>query len=151
VYQRILVPVDGSPASLRGLDEAVNLARATGAALRLVHIVNEFFFDAAYTPSPIYEPLRESLRIDGQRVVARAQATVRQAGVEFESNLIETVSGRVSDLILADAGNWQADLIVMGTHGRRGIARLTLGSDAEMVLRSASIPVLLVRWQPEPP
>ena len=151
MYQRILVPVDGSPASLRGLDEAVNLARATGAALRLVHIVNEFFFDASYTPSPIHEPLRESFRIDGQRVLARAQATVRQAGVEFESDLIETVGGRVSDLILADAKKYRADLIVMGTHGRRGIARLTLGSDAEMVLRSASIPLLLVRWQPEPP
>jgi nucleotide-binding universal stress UspA family protein len=149
MYKRILVPVDGSQASTLGLKEAIKLAVATKATVRVVHVVNEFIFDPTYAPAQSYEALLESFRTGGQRILAQAQATVREAGVECQSDLIETVGGRVSGLILAVARTWPADLIVMGTHGRRGIGRVVLGSDAEMVLRSAPVPVLLVRAQPE--
>lgn len=59
--------------------------------------------------------------------------------------LLESIGGRAADLIVDQAKQWNADLIVMGTHGRRGLRRLALGSDAELVVRSASVPVLLVR------
>jgi nucleotide-binding universal stress UspA family protein len=149
MYKRILVPVDGSPASVLCLKEAIKLAVAMKATLRLVHVVNEFIFAPAYATAQSYEALFESFRIGGQRVLEEAQAVVRAAGVEFQSDLIEMVGERVSDLILAAAKTWQPDLIVMGTHGRRGMSRLLLGSDAETVLRSAPVPVLLVRVQPE--
>ena len=149
MYRKILVPVDGSPASMLGLKEAIKLAVASKATLRLVHVVNEFIFDPSYASAQSCEALLESFRTGGQRILVQSQATVREAGVECHSELIETVGGRVSELILTAAKTWPADLIVMGTHGRRGIGRLVLGSDAELVLRSAPVPVLLVRAQTE--
>jgi nucleotide-binding universal stress UspA family protein len=62
-----------------------------------------------------------------------------------ETELFETMGGRASDCIVAAAKQWGADLIVMGTHGRRGMSRLSMGSDAELVVRSTPVPVLLVR------
>jgi nucleotide-binding universal stress UspA family protein len=63
--------------------------------------------------------------------------------------LLESMGGRAADLIVAQANEWGAELIVMGTHGRRGLARVAMGSDAEEVVRSASVPVLLVRGEPQ--
>lgn len=145
MYKKILVPVDGSAASLRGLDEAIKLAKSTGASLRIVHAVNEFFLDQGYTPSPFYDTVIVSMREAGQKLIDDVEAIARKHAVPFESALLETVGGRVADLIIDDAKQWRADLIVMGTHGRRGLRRLALGSDAEMVLRSSPVPVLLVR------
>ncbi len=150
MYRRILVPVDGSPTSDLGLREAVELARQTGATLRIVHAVNESIFDSTYvmpqTLSPqTYQSLCEALRADGTRVLEAAQALARDAGVEHSAQLLETSGGRAAQFILDAVRQWPADLIVMGTHGRRGVSRLVLGSDAELVLRSSPVPVLLVR------
>lgn len=145
MYRKILVPVDGSPSSSRGLAEAIKLARNMNSTIRLVHVVNEYIFDPAYTPSVYYEPWLEALRSGGREILERSLAMVRDAGVECQTGLIETIGGSVAQLILADAKAWQPDLIVMGTHGRRGVSRVVLGSDAETVLRAATVPVLLVR------
>ena len=149
MYRKILVPVDGSPTAQQGLQEAIKLAKATGAKLRIVYVVNEFVFDARYLTQQTFEMLLEARRADGLSILDDAQKLVRQAQVEFTTALIETVAGRVSDLILAAARECSADLIVMGTHGRRGLSRLVLGSDAEMVLRSSPVPVLFVRGPAE--
>ena len=145
MYKRILVPVDGSGTSLKGLNEAIALAQATGAELKLVHIVNEFLDDYAIAPSVNYERIFDSLRDAGQKTLSGANAHAREKGVVTECELNETIGARASNVILEAAKNWHADLIVMGTHGRRGWRRLALGSDAEMVLRSAPVPVLMVR------
>jgi nucleotide-binding universal stress UspA family protein len=71
--------------------------------------------------------------------------------VPHEQKLIETLGGRTADEIVREAKQWPADLIVLGTHGRRGLKRLAMGSDAEMVLRLAPVPVLMVRDEPESP
>ena len=70
---------------------------------------------------------------------------MRKEGVEAESVLLESIGGPAADPIAVQARQWPADLIVMGTHGRRGLARLALGSDAEEVVRIMPVPVLLVR------
>jgi nucleotide-binding universal stress UspA family protein len=146
MYSKILVPVDGSAPSMLGLQEAIRLAKGCGASLRLVRVVNEFILaDAAYVPSVYYERLIEPLREMGRKILEDANATVRQQRLESQTELLETVGGRVADLIVEQAKQWPADLIVMGTHGRRGLSRLALGSDAEMVLRTSPVPVLLVR------
>ncbi|HEY6642480.1 universal stress protein [Povalibacter sp.] len=145
MYRRILVPVDGSGPSMRGLQEAVRLAQVTGARLKLIHVVNEFIFDPVYAPVQLYEPVLESMCANGRKILDEAAAVVRAAGVEVEPELIETVGGSVSKLILEAVRSWPADLIVMGTHGRRGARRAVLGSDAEMVLRTSTVPLLLVR------
>jgi nucleotide-binding universal stress UspA family protein len=148
MYSKILVPVDGSGPSSLGLAEAIKLAKMAGARLRLVHVVNEYVItDANYLPSSAYDSIVASLREAGAKALERAAATARGQGLEPETALLETIGGRVADLIIEDARQWHADLIVMGTHGRRGLRRLALGSDAEVVLRMSPVPVLFVRGQ----
>jgi nucleotide-binding universal stress UspA family protein len=149
MYKRILVGVDGSATSLRGLAEAVRLAKATGASVRVVHVVSEPVADVALAPSVYYEPLIESLREAGGKILEHAASVLRQAQVPFESMLVEAIGGRVAEALVRDATESSADLIVMGTHGRHGIKRIVMGSDAELVLRSAPMPVLMVRDPPE--
>jgi nucleotide-binding universal stress UspA family protein len=150
MYTKILVPIDGSATSLLGLGEAIKLAKSSGATLRIVHVVNEYvILDAAYVPSNLYEMMIEPLLEAGRKMLKDAESRVREQGLEPQSALLDTVGGRVADLIVEDARQWPADLIVMGTHGRRGLRRLALGSDAEMVLRTSPVPVLLVRGTPE--
>ena len=149
MYKKILVPVDGSAASNQGLCEALKLAKSLGASVKLVHTVNEFIMESAYGPIPNYGDFIEALREGGRKVLKDAQAIARESGVEAQSAMVESIGGRAADLILEHAKEWPADLIVMGTHGRRGVRRLVLGSDAELVLRASPVPVLMVRAVPE--
>jgi nucleotide-binding universal stress UspA family protein len=149
MYKNILVAVDGSAPSQRGLDEAIRVAKATGARLRLVHVVNELVMTGDQAPASYYSAVIESLRELGAKVLEDGSATVRRADVPCEQKLIETIGGRAADEIVREAKQWPADLIVVGTHGRRGLKRLAMGSDAEMVLRLAPVPVLMVRDKPE--
>lgn len=144
-YRRIVVPVDGSAPSLRGLSEAIALAKREGARIFLVHILDELF--ALATPeTTLYSPaVVESLRRNARRMLDKAEARVRAAGVPVSSVMPETIGGRAADGIVREARKLKADLIVIGTHGRRGIKRLALGSDAEQVVRNATVPVLVVR------
>jgi nucleotide-binding universal stress UspA family protein len=145
MYKKILVPVDGSTASQRGLAEAIKLAKALNASLRLVHIVDEFVMTVAYSPVP-YEPNFNAALVKlGQSTLKKAEEAVIAQGLKPEVELIEMLGGRAADKIVEQAQRFGADLIVMGTHGRRGVRRLVMGSDAELVVRSAPAPVLLVR------
>lgn len=146
MYQRILVPIDGSNTSNRGLTEAIALAKLTGGRIRVVHVVDELSFAvnssafAGYT-SDVITLLRES----GEKILATAKETVEAAGVGVDCVLHESFAGRLSELVIDEATKWSAELIVIGTHGRRGAERMLMGSDAEQILRLAPVPVLLVR------
>ncbi len=143
MYERILVPVDASPTSMLGLDEAIKLAKLTGASVRLVHVVDQLTFVTGFE---VYTgDLIGMLREAGQKVLGEAKARVEARGVAVTSFLCDTFGARVCDLVIDQAKEWKADLIVIGSHGRRGMSRLFLGSDAEMVIRMAPVPVLLVR------
>lgn len=78
-------------------------------------------------------------------ILEDAKAAARAEGVEADALMVESSGGRVADLIASHARNWPADLIVMGTHGRRGVSHLFMGSDAESVVRTSPVPVLLAR------
>ena len=145
MYNRILVPVDGSATSNLGLAEAIKLARLTGARLLLLHAVDIAAISLTPEASMAVPTLFDAMREAGEQVLAKARATVESAGLAAETILVDTLSGRVSDLVVDHAKKWGADLIVIGTHGRRGVGRLLLGSDAEQIVRSAPVPVLLVR------
>jgi nucleotide-binding universal stress UspA family protein len=95
--------------------------------------------------------LRKDLRERGEQILKDAAGIARQQGVELETKLVETPGGSVGAMIVEHAENWPADLIVLGTHGRRGIRRLVMGSDAEYVVRTTPVPVLLVRGTKVPP
>lgn len=146
MYQRILVPVDGSSCSSHGLSEAVTLAKLTGGRIRLVHVIDEPFMalgmgGVASTAGELLEVVREAAR----RVLTDAAVVVARAGVPTDDQLLDSFDGRVCDLVIKAAEDWNADLVVIGTHGRRGVGRLLLGSDAEQILRLSPVPVLLVR------
>ena len=143
-YKRILVPVDGSPVSERGLKEAIKLARG-GGALRLLHVVEgSTAFIGSDVGGASIVPILEALKATGKRTLAKAERRARASRARPQTVLAENFGGRVADAIIAEAGRWRADLIVMGTHGRRGVKRVLLGSDAEVVVRYSPVPVLLV-------
>lgn len=143
MYQRILVPFDGSPTSIAGLDEAVKLAKLTGASIRIVHVLDGLPFsagDAGFT-GDILGILLET----GSQILLEGKQRVAPSGVPVDTFLSETFGQRVCDVVTEQAKVWNADLIVIGTHGRRGVRRLFIGSDAEQIVRSAPVPVHLVR------
>ncbi|BAU48346.1 universal stress protein UspA [Sulfurifustis variabilis] len=142
MYKRILVPVDGSSASLNGLDEAVRLAKTGGAALRVLHVVDGIAFVGEHSA---FTADAESFRRSGKKMMDDVMSRVRKQPVRADSLIVENLTGRAADSIVKEARKWRADLIVMGTHGRRGFNRFVFGSDAELVVRTAQVPVLLVR------
>ena len=145
-YKRILVPVDGSPTARLGLKEAIRLAKDQKAALQLVHVVDEHGVVMATGEVGAYiADLIPLLRKRGRDVLRNAEALVRREGLTCSTVLLETLLGPAADLIVRQAKKWRAQLIVIGTHGRRGVRRLVLGSDAEQIVRTAPVPVLLVR------
>ena len=146
MYQRILVAFDGSSTARQGLDEALRLAGLTGAKLRLIHVVDELKYVTGFEPFAVYNADLVPLMTEaGSQILEQGRQQARLAGVEAESVLFTSLAGRVSELVAQQAMAWKADLIVMGTHGRRGIQRAMLGSDAEQLLRISPVPVLLVR------
>jgi len=148
MYQHILVPVDGSPTSQLGLDEALRLAALTKGRLRLIHVIDELSLAGSMGAYAAYSDWLEVLRTNGEELLDRAQAQAKAAGVDADTVLHDNFAGPVHELVIQEARKWPAHLIVIGTHGRRGLPRMVLGSSAEKILREAPVPVLLVR-QPE--
>jgi nucleotide-binding universal stress UspA family protein len=155
MYRRILVAVDGSSTSAAALAAALELARTLSAHVRLLHVVDSPYdypdVMFGHVPGDL-EELQQARHKVGQEVLDQAITQARRAQCEPEACLMEGTGGRASQSIVEEARTWGADLIVVGTHGRRGFDRLLLGSVAEGVARTATVPVLLVRGpRPHPP
>ncbi|MFZ2314451.1 MAG: universal stress protein [Gammaproteobacteria bacterium] len=146
VYKRILVAVDGSDTSILAMQEAIALAKDQQATLKLVYVVDEFMVVSEGVPFD-FKKYEASIRKHGQSILNKMEALAKKEGLSIESSLIENTdySTRIPEKIVQESINWQADLIIIGTHGRRGFSHLMLGSVAEGVIRLASIPVLLIR------
>jgi len=146
MFQRILVPVDGSDTSELAVRTAARLARESGGRIRLMHVLDQTVFMAGYDPAggasgQMFGALRDSAR----QILREAEAVIASDGVPCESELVDEPGKRLADSVADAAQAWQADLIVVGTHGRRGPSRLFLGSGAEQIIRGAPVPVLVVR------
>ena len=128
MYKRLLVPIDGSVTAERGFTEAIHLATAHDAQIRLLHVM---------PTAPAEREASEATLADFRR---RAIA----AGVAADVRSLDGFDGPLDDLIVTESEAWRADLIVMGTHGRTGLPRLLVGSEADRVVRLSRIPVLLV-------
>jgi nucleotide-binding universal stress UspA family protein len=142
MFKRILVPVDGSGTSDRAAAAALDLARRLDGAVRFVHLLDETAFAWGYGFGP---DLMESARAGARKILLAAEARAREAQVPADWQLIEAHGQRLGDAIAEHARQWNADLVVVGTHGRRGVARAMLGSGAEQVIRLAPVPVLVIR------
>ena len=145
MFKRILVPVDGSEPSLCGLRKAIGLAATNQASLVIINVVSEAPLIVGMDGYVSYGEMAELMKKAGQEIVGKAAALAREAGVDCESHVVDGGVATASDIIVEQAAKHACDLIAMGTHGRRGLKRLTLGSDAELVVRHASVPVLLVK------
>jgi nucleotide-binding universal stress UspA family protein len=146
IYQQILVPIDGSLTSDKALDEAIRLARLMGARLRLIHVVDELSYVNGFEPAMNYiNEIIPLIRAAGEKLLAHGRQRATDQGVSADSVLVEEGPGRICDHVTEQAKRANADLIVLGSHGRRGIGRVLLGSDAEQIIRHASVPVLVVR------
>jgi nucleotide-binding universal stress UspA family protein len=150
MFQHVLVAVDGSPTGNRGLKAAIGLASDQKATLTILHAVDDmagvsYVGDMGYVPTGYVDKLLDDLRANGRKVLTKAEALARAGGVDANVLLVETKGRTIADVILAQARKVRADVIVLGTHGRRGLRRVVMGSDAEAVLRDARVPVLMVR------
>jgi len=145
MYRQILIPVDGSEASKAGLREVVRIATADASTLRLVHVIDSSVGRDSYDPGTVGDTMIEASRDNGNAVLAEAGEILAKFNLHAEFVLIESHGERIVSRIIAQAREWPAELIVMGTHGRRGIALLAMGSKAAEVLRESPVPVLLVR------
>ncbi|MDO8455401.1 MAG: universal stress protein [Burkholderiaceae bacterium] len=145
-YHQILVPVDGSPTSEKALDEAIRLAQLSGARLQLLHVVDEFGYVTGFEPAMNYvNDIIPLMRVAGEKLLAYDRKKAMDKGVDADCVLIDEAPGRICDHVAEQARRAKADLIVVGSHGRRGMGRVLLGSDAEQIVRHASVPVLVVR------
>ena len=121
MYKRILVPIDGSDTSTQALVAGLQMARESGGSVHIIHVIEELAQVIAYDPYGGYP------------------------GDLADEHLGEAHGQRRADVVIKEAEGYKADLIVVGTHGRRGIGRVLLGSGAEQIIRLAPIPVLVIR------
>jgi nucleotide-binding universal stress UspA family protein len=141
-FRKILVPVDGSETSHRALTMALQMARDAGGKVRLVHCMDELAYLGGFEYSGAY---LGQVRDGATRLLTEAPEICGSAGVEAETQLVERPGQRLGETMAEQARQWDADLIVVGTHGRRGIGRVLLGSGAEQITRLSPVPVLPIR------
>ncbi len=147
MYKRIAVAVDGSDTSTMALSEAIKLAKLMDSTVLLINVCEEMpviWNMEGVAPFPM-EDMSKALIESGKHLLQKDKHRVTESGVNVETRLIEDCNGRIGTVISKEAEQWLADLLVIGTHGRKGLNHLLMGSVAEGVMRSASMPVLLVR------
>ena len=146
MYKRILVPIDGSETSNRALTTAIELAKAFGSRLRLIHVVEEMAYLSGYDQFGGYSgELIQVMRESGAKILDQSMVVAQAAGVETDNMLFDKFGEHLGETVATGAKLWGADLIVLGTHGRRGIGRMLMGSGAEQIIRLAPVHVLVVR------
>jgi nucleotide-binding universal stress UspA family protein len=149
MFKRILISVDGSDTSNKALVAGLEMARETSARVRLVHTVNEMAYMGGIDPYGTYSAdVAGMMREHGAKVLNDAMAIAQSAGVEASQALLDDPGKRLGESVAEAAKLWNADLVVVGSHGRRGIGRVLLGSGAEQILRLAPVPVLVIRSAP---
>jgi len=143
--KKVLVPVDFSKDSLRAAEYAKNFAAPFGAQLVLLHVIEPIYYAS---PADMYAASPNlALLIEEQRKAAQAQLEQLAQKLSGQGAKVQTVlkNGSPAQVIADTAKRIKADLIVMATHGRTGLAHVLLGSVAERVVRLATCPVLTVR------
>lgn len=147
MYKQIMLAVDGSDSSNAAIEETIKLIKGQQTHLRIIHVLDESFL---YTGGPgfDYASLNSVLREQGEELLTKAEQRIKsQCTVEIEKSLLELkpLQGRIAEVIAEEAKECAADLLILGTHGRRGFSRFFIGSVAENTVRISHLPVLLVR------
>ncbi len=144
MFRHLLVPLDGSDVAQRALDHAIDYAHSSGGEIDLIHVIDRRIVQAAPKALPLdaQKSLLEKLEEHGSGVLEQAAGTARSRGVRAHTHLVHGIIAEEVERVSTRIG---CDLIVMGTHGRRGWAPMILGSVAESVLQRCTASVLLVR------
>ena len=147
MYKKILVPTDGSPLSKKAIRDAVGLAATLGADLVAVNVVPRYpmsYFEGGIDISPAEVARTEKQWAEhGQALADEVGKAASRAGVKAKA--ITVRSDLVAEAILAAAKKNKCDLVVMASHGRKGLKRLLLGSETQHVLTHGNVPVLVLR------
>jgi nucleotide-binding universal stress UspA family protein len=143
MYERILVPTDGSAQADRAFEQALDLAETYDAQLHLLNVVDVSALAGEFDAVTVVDQLEDS----GERAVERLRERAEEAGIDDVRTVV--VEGVPHRTILDYAGDHDVDLVVMGTHGRTGLDRYLLGSVTERVVRQSDVPVLTVRESDE--
>ncbi|CAI9009397.1 MULTISPECIES: universal stress protein [Burkholderia] len=146
MYKKIMVAIDGSASSKQALAEAVKMAVAADTHVSVVYVVDKsvlFTYAGRFDPHALIEEIRD----DGRKVLREAEQIIALAGAKGEGELVETetIGEDIAERLQRYVKECGIELAVVGTHGRRGIRRVLLGSVAERFVRGATCPVLLVR------
>lgn len=144
MFKRILVPTDGSEITAKAIDTAIELARTVGAALYTISVKEPFPYSAIseMQPTPPQEFFDAQEHIASKRVQAVVELS-ETAGVACQSHTTEAL--HPWEAIIEHAKRMECDLLVMASHGRRGVSALLLGSETQKVLTHSKVPVLIVR------
>jgi nucleotide-binding universal stress UspA family protein len=146
MYRHIIAAIDDSDTSRRAIREAVALARSTNAELTLVHAVDEALFSHFnHTTLANRDAVQSALINEGQSVLDEAARLATEAGLTPATRLLTSEHQSTSDQVAQAVRTLNADLLIVGSHGRRGVQRLFLGSVAERLLHKVTISVLIVR------
>ena len=143
-FQKILVPVDGSSTSSKALDYALKLARQDHSQVRALHSIDELGYLSSYEYSG---ELVENARKNGTQVLQNAVIAAQALNVPADTRLVDQPGQRLGQTVADEAASWGADLVVVGTHGRRGVGRVLMGSGAEQIVRMSPVAVLTVRGE----
>ncbi|MBV8621247.1 MAG: universal stress protein [Curvibacter sp.] len=144
MFKHILIPVDGSTTAALAVDKAIALAKAFSSDVTAIYVIDPYPFtgvgaDFAYGQSQYLS----AATAEANASLAAARKAIEDAGVVVKTTVVEGHS--IHRGILDTAETLGSDLIVMGSHGRRGIEKLVLGSVAQKVLSDAHLPVMVVR------
>ena len=148
MYKQILVAVDGSATSNKALAAAIEMASYSGgrSVIRLIHVLDEMAYFTGLDPyaGQTYSAVH-MMRKAGEKILAEGLAICQSAGVQADTVLADRLGARLAETVADMAKEWQANLAVVGTHGRKGIGRMLMGSGAEQIIRMAACPVLVIR------
>ena len=144
MFKHILVPIDGSPTAAQALDKAMGVAQAFDSAVTLIYVIDPYAFTGVGTDfSQGQSDYLGAVTADAEQSIQAAMQMFAAQGISAKGSVIEGRS--IYQSILDTAKSVHADLVVMGSHGRRGLQKLVLGSVAAQVLAHAHLPVLVVR------
>lgn len=147
MYQKILVATDGSSLSKKAVSSAISLAALAGASLVVIKVIprypQSYFEGGLALQAAEVGRIEQQWAEEGQAVVDEVKKTAESQGVKTRALIVK--SDIVSDAIIAAAKKNKCDLIVMASHGRKGVKRLLLGSETQQVLTHSHIPVLVLR------
>ncbi|MFC4276248.1 universal stress protein [Achromobacter aloeverae] len=149
MYKKILVPVDGSEENGRAIEEAARMKAVMDARVLLLHVIDPLWYSHGMERHSVFvNDVLPAMRRHGAEILDAARKRLGQDDASIEVLLEECEDRRIPDVVVARAQQWGADLVVMGTRGRRGLDRMFMGSVAEGVARTSPVPVLLVRPAP---